>query len=275
MNALVKSSITTVAIFIAALTCLRCASDQAATQQGGDVINEGADDSASSDASLNGTGSQSDAGSKAAEGAAMNNAVEGGSPNNFSSANQGTGNAPANNTALSNNATMGASLNNVPVENTTILDTPTNNLLSQSASPLNQSASTNTNVAPLNGVVPDQGAQSNVASSQADNNLATATGEIPNAAAAQPTDADHAARAAKSPFTNPHMNWPGKGKVKYATRQITRHSSPNGPVVGEFEQGEHPLVYQNGNWAELNDGTFVKGNGLSEKGVGYNKGKAH
>jgi hypothetical protein len=69
------------------------------------------------------------------------------------------------------------------------------------------------------------------------------------------------------------MNWPGKGKVKYVNRQLTRHSSPNGPVVGEFEQGEHPLIYQNGNWAELHDGSFVKGNGLSEKGVGYNKRK--
>jgi hypothetical protein len=57
------------------------------------------------------------------------------------------------------------------------------------------------------------------------------------------------------------------------THQITRHATANGPVIGEFVQGEHPLVFQNGNWAELNDGSFVKGNGLSEKGVGYKKSK--
>ena len=72
-------------------------------------------------------------------------------------------------------------------------------------------------------------------------------------------------------MTNPQMNWPGRGKVKYVTRHATKHSSPNGPVVGEMATGEHPLIYQNGNWVELSNGTFMKGNSLSEKGVSYER----
>ena len=267
MNAQFKSRISFVAIFCAALVCTRCASDQAATQQDSDVINGAGGDKNSGDPSLNSADGGKKGGKKAAEGASMNNAVDGGASDNFSGANGGSGSAGAG----GNNAALGASLNNVPVENAAIANPAATNLLSNTGTPLNQSAPTDTAAAPLNGVIPQADAKTDLASSQLDKPAAPAA--VP--AMTKPTDADHAARMAASPFTNPQMNWPGKGKVKYATHQLTRHSSPNGPVVGEFEQGEHPLVYQNGNWAELNDGSFVKGNGLSEKGIGYSKGNAH
>jgi hypothetical protein len=270
MKAQFKSGVFIFAILFAALISFRCASDQAASQQDADVINGENGDSGASNASLNGANGAKN-GSNSAAGASMNNAVDGGATNNFSNANSGSENALANGTG--NNAGLGASLNNAPVENLTATNTSASNLLANTGTPMNQSVTTNAAAASLNGAIAEADAKTDLASSLLDANAPAAPVAPP--AAPNPSDGDHAKRAAASPFTNQHMNWPGKGKVKYANRQVTRHSSPNGPVVGEFEQGEHPLVYQNGNWAELNDGTFVKGNGLSDKGVGYNKGKAH
>ena len=248
-------------ITVAATLLSHCASSQQGQQQ--QQADQFAADgefgnTTATNASLN-SGNGSTPGNKAAMGEQMNNAVSGGSTNNFSGSNNGN---------LMSNSALGESLNNVPINNTIAVNNtaaPLNAPINQAATPLNQSATnlaatglnTTNTTAPTNAAVPLN------------------TTAIP----AEPTPAPAAevknsnARADASPFKNPHMNWPGKGKVKYATRSITRHASPNGPVVGEFEQGEHPLVYQNGNWVELHDGSFVKGNGLSDKAVGYSKGK--
>jgi hypothetical protein len=74
-----------------------------------------------------------------------------------------------------------------------------------------------------------------------------------------------------SPFENPQMNWPGRGRVKYITRRETKHATPNGPIVGEYKVGNHPLIYQNGNWIEISNGTYIKGNAASDRPVGYPK----
>ena len=246
----------------------RCASTQQGGDQASDQLDDGTGDSGAVNASLNG-GNGTTPANKSALGEQMNNAVEGGATNNFAGTNGGN----LTNGSNAENASLGAPLNNVPINNPNALITnapPMNLPLNNTAAPLNQGA---TNLAqsgletaepsPANGVTPSNEATA----------AESAVASTPPAPAATSEVTDLNARAAASTFTNPQMNWPGKGKVKYVTRQLTRHSSPNGPVVGEFEQGEHPLVYQNGNWAELNDGSFVKGNGLTEKGVGYKKSK--
>lgn len=260
----------------------KCASEQS-TQQG-DPVEQSAGQQGVQNTSLNAGASSPDS-DAVGNGAAMNNAVDdGGSSGNFAGAN-GAGNnfggngenAPANDTMTNENAALGASLNNVPVESNGALNASPEAALNPSSNPLNAATT------PLNNGVNALGGSNSAANSAAP---AEAVAQAPaNAAATVPAEATPqtvapvasadttSARANASPFSNPHMNWPGKGKVKYVTRALTRHSAPNGPVLGEFEQGEHPLIFQNGNWVELHDGSFVKGNGLSEKAVGYSKGK--
>jgi hypothetical protein len=242
--------------------------------QGEDPVTQGSSQQGSQNASLNG-GPSENGDETAAQGASMNNAVENSGGGNFGNGGNGGediangGNAPINGGSDDSEA-LGASLNNsLPDE--TMTQTSNTGLKGGNASlnggnpqavPLNS-----TNQALNEGNVPTN---QNAALAETPTEGAAAQ---PQATAAQPASGDP--RAAASPFTNPQMNWPGKGKVKYVTRQVTRHSAPNGPVIGEFEKGEHPLIYQNGNWVELHDGSFVKGNGLSDQAVGYGKGKKH
>jgi hypothetical protein len=230
-----------------ALALCHCASSQQGGQQSsGELSEQGFQgQGVASNASLNG------AAAKNAAGGNGNSVAEGGSTNNFAAANSGNGGS---------NAALGESLNNVPIENPAAS--------ASNALPLN--APLNTAATPLNAAATNLAATENTAAT----NTAAPVNTVATETATAPAAQNSSARAEASPFKNPQMNWPGKGKVKYATRHITRHASPNGPVVGEFDQGEHPLVYQNGNWVELNDGSFVKGNGLSDKAVGYSKGKA-
>ena len=253
-----------VALLVTSILTFRCASDSGGGQQAEPVEGAQGQDGQgdkSSNASLNGEGGGNEG---ATQGESMNNAVEGGSSENFGAAKNGNSGSNVENT--SGDAALGESLNNVPLQNPTTSATTSN-------TPLNQTAPL-TETTPLN-------AETTTVMDTPPSNVAPLDPAIPQTtppASNQPASAgagDIAARAAASPFQNPHMNWQGKGKVKYVTRQLTRHSAPNGPVVGEFEQGEHPLIYQNGNWAELNDGSYVKGNALSEKAVGYSKGKAN
>jgi hypothetical protein len=263
-----QSVVLQLVLIMTPMMAIRCASDSAGGEQGEPVEGEAAEqgqseNGAGNNASLNNGGGDE----AAAQGESMNNAVEGGSAENFGTANAG------NNTSAggSGNAALGESMNNLAAEDPVALNQTANPALTQSA-PLNQSAPLTENV-PLNAGLTPVTETTPVNGAPVDPAVPTEAIPPVEQAAATPAAGDSAARAAASPFQNPHMNWPGKGKVKYVTRQLTRHSSPNGPVVGEFEQGEHPLIYQNGNWAELHDGSFVKGNGLSEKGVGYNKRK--
>ena len=251
----------------------KCASEQ--SSQGGDPVEQGAEEQGTANTSLNGGESETTADADAVgNGAAMNNAVDdAASGNNFSAESTGNNefgnnpqNAPLNNTATNENAALGASLNNVPSESNGALNANPSAALNQTANPLNATAT------PLNNGV--NALSGNATETPPTQPTATVPAETTPQTVNPVASSDAAgARAAASPFSNPQMNWPGKGKVKYVTRPLTRHSAPNGPVLGEFEQGEHPLVFQNGNWVELHDGSFVKGNGLSEKAVGYNKGK--
>jgi hypothetical protein len=251
----------------------RCASSDQGGNQLADQLDNGSGNVGGVNTSLNGgNASSSNAtsgnspASNTAAGEHVNNVVEGGSKNNFSGINSGN----ISNSGNASNASLGESINNATSINSaeSSLNAPPVNLpLNSNPVPLN-SSSTNLTQSPLNG------APSNVATTENPSNAAAPASVLePTTIQSTVETNDPKGRAAASPFKNPHMNWPGKGKVKYVTRQLTKHSSPNGPVVGEFEQGEHPLIYQNGNWVELNDGSFVKGNGLSDKGVGYSKRK--
>ena len=267
---------------LVACSVIRCAGDK--SSQGGDPVDQGAQGNVS-DASLNGSPANNSK-EASAEGAAMNNASGSeGSGNNFSGANEaqdGMENASQNGgseTAMDDeNAALGAALNNTSGESnplaspnpaalnsTTALTNPAANALDTGATPLNNSVNALSGQSSTNQATPATNAAA--ASTAAVQPTESSQSAVP--AAADTTSA----RAAASPFTNPQMNWPGKGKVKYVTRNVTRHAAPNGPVVGEFEQGDHPLIFQNGNWVELHDGSFVRGNGLSEKAVGYGKGR--
>lgn len=198
--------------------------------------------------SLNGNNSK-----KAAEGEAMNNAT-----------------APSNNFAGDANA---APPNNAMLGNPGANPTGGNGLVNGGAAevPLNQSAPLGTNnlAAPANGTVPTNAAAPANGAAPTNGTNPTATAATP----AAPAPGITWDRMGSSPMTNPQMNWPGRGKVKYVTRRATKHASPNGPVVGEMETGEHPLVYQDGNWVELSNGTFMKGNSMSDKGVGYERSR--
>jgi len=262
----------------------QCASDQSG-QQGEDPIDQGAGQEDISNTSLNGPNSSDDIG----QGAAMNNAFdEDGGGNNFAGQNGGNnfsnqafsnqggsnngfgnngfnGNAPSNNFAMDEDVAQGGLLNNVPMESDAPLNANPGALLNQSAQALNTT--------PLNNSVNALGTNP-AASGQSANVAETIPAEMtPQTINSDSGSNSVSARAAASPFTNPHMNWPGKGRVKYVTRTLSRHSAPNGPILGEFEQGEHPLIFQNGNWVELHDGSFEKGNGLSEKPVGYRQSR--
>ncbi len=72
-------------------------------------------------------------------------------------------------------------------------------------------------------------------------------------------------------YSNPHMNWPGRGKVKYIRGRSARHAAPGGAVVGQYDKGDHPLVMKEGDWAELSDGTYMPSSELSEQGIGRDK----
>jgi len=263
-------------LLVALLLLSKCSSDKQA--QGEDPVTQGSSQEGSQNASLNG-GPPEDSNESAAQGASMNNAVGNSGNGNFGNSGNGGGNFG---NGGGNIANGGNELGNSGADDTAALGASLNNSLTDESMTPTANAGLNGGNAGLNGGNP-QAVPLN-STSQAVNEGNPATGqnaeltEAPTEAVpvqqqttAQPASGD--ARAAASPFTNPQMNWPGKGKVKYVTRQVTRHSAPNGPVIGEFEQGEHPLIYQNGNWVELHDGSFVKGNGLSDQAVGYGKGK--
>lgn len=239
-------------ILVTALLVAGCSGSE---QQQTEPVNGEANGAPVENSSLNGNAK------KVSEGEGMNNATAKGG-NNFSGANGGNNFSAAN----------GAAVNNAVLNNSGVGGNPLANPTTANAVPLNQSAPLNegaatgltnsalpgTNTAPINGT-----------------NIAPTNSATPPATAAAPTEPAKPTvswdRMNASPMANPQMNWPGRGKVKYVTRRATKHATPNGPVVGEMETGDHPLVYQDGNWVELQNGTFIKGDSMTDKGVGYER----
>lgn len=236
-------------VFLCVLTC-RCASQGGQDQSEEPVDGDALDGQQQENASLNGQTQ----GGQAQQGESMNNAVGG---NNFSG---------ANNFSNSNVAAQNPAANSYSNPFTNPASNPMSVPLNQSA-PINGAANIG-NALPMNNASKVNSATPPSNTAATDTSVALPTASTPATPAAATVNWD---KMKASPFANAQMNWPGRGKVKYITRKATRHASPDGPVVGEFNQGNHPLVYQNGNWVELSNGTFVKGNATSDHPVGYNR----
>ncbi len=56
--------------------------------------------------------------------------------------------------------------------------------------------------------------------------------------------------------------------VKYATQSISVHRSPGGNVVNQLEEGDHPLVVDENDWARTSEGYYIPQSGLSPNPVG-------
>jgi hypothetical protein len=236
------------ALFLALLSITsmlvqNCASSGQGEDQASEPTDEGAD--GLDNASLNANVPKNNA----AAGAAVNNAAAA-SGNNFTGANNG------------------AAINNAVLDNSS-----QNPLANTGGNPLANPASNPTQI-PINNSKPINAPQSNGTNLLAEQNAAAPSNTAAPTNAATTPEASTAPTAQfdrmnASPFTNPQSNWPAKGKVKYITRKVTKHSSKDGPVVGELNVGNHPLIFQNGNWVELSNGTFVKGNATSDTPIGY------
>lgn len=150
---------------------------------------------------------------------------------------------------------------------TPVNTTQTNNLLggANAAAPTNAAA--NAAAPATNGT--------NAAAAAA---LTNATATPPTNTATVPLDATAAAPAAAPAAVpgmkdvvvdNSHTNRPdAKGRVKYVVTTATVHAQPNGPVVGEMATGDHPLIVRESNWAETQDGRYIRATNLSDQGVG-------
>lgn len=246
---------------IAGLVLARCSSEggDEQSQQLQEQVNGANSLNQQENASLNGNQQQGNA----AQGEAMNNAVE----NNFSNANENylNQNATGENEVVVNNFATNPLLN----QSANAEAFPVNQSAPINELPMNNVASMPLNEAPLNAAPFNATTMNSAPLEGAPVNSAAMAAPPPEQTAPAPTANWEKMNA--SPFANPQMNWPGRGKVKYITRKVTRHASPDGPVVGEFNVGNHPLVYQNGNWVELSNGTYVKGNSTSDRPVGYKR----
>lgn len=158
---------------------------------------------------------------------------------NFSTSNQG----------MMNNA-GGENISNDQLANLTDdgLNAPANEA-ALNAVPANAAV---TNAAPLNAVPMNP----------AITNAAPLNAAAPMNAAAAPMDPAAASAVPASPSTG--------GSVKYVSNSGLQVVDQPGSttVVGTLEQGDHPVVSDNGEWARLPDGKFVSSKGLTDKGVG-------
>jgi hypothetical protein len=87
------------------------------------------------------------------------------------------------------------------------------------------------------------------------------TGQSANEIPAEPLDP---AAMPAAPAAAPS----GNGMVKYAPGPVEVFDQPNGKMIGQFQTGDHPLVYEDNGWSRTADGRFVNQNALTNKGVG-------
>jgi hypothetical protein len=60
----------------------------------------------------------------------------------------------------------------------------------------------------------------------------------------------------------------GNGVVKYVRSPTSIVDQPGGASVGTLEQGDHPLVWDDGQFAKLPNGKMVPSSSLSDQGIG-------
>lgn len=72
-----------------------------------------------------------------------------------------------------------------------------------------------------------------------------------------------------SPVSRNGATVSGNGQVRYVMGSGTKmYESPQGQVVKSLEQGDHPLVSEEGEWARTSDGFYVPSSSLSAKPIG-------
>jgi hypothetical protein len=60
----------------------------------------------------------------------------------------------------------------------------------------------------------------------------------------------------------------GAGMVKYVRATTTVLDQVGGTAVATFEQGDHPVVWDDGQYAKLSDGKVLPSTSLSDRGIG-------
>lgn len=64
----------------------------------------------------------------------------------------------------------------------------------------------------------------------------------------------------------------GSGRVRYVMAGGTKmYEKPQGQVIKSLEQGDHPLVSEEGEWARTSDGFYIPSGSLTAQPVGRNK----
>lgn len=61
------------------------------------------------------------------------------------------------------------------------------------------------------------------------------------------------------------------GRVKYVVSRSNLYNQPDGQAVSSLEQGDHPLVFDEGVWNRTSDGYYVPTRDLTERPIGRSK----
>ncbi len=70
------------------------------------------------------------------------------------------------------------------------------------------------------------------------------------------------------------LNTPSSGGVvRYITADVSGRNQPNQSAssVAQYEKGDHPLVWEEGEWVKTDRGVYVPKTAISQKAVGRNK----
>jgi hypothetical protein len=86
---------------------------------------------------------------------------------------------------------------------------------------------------------------------------------------------DNAAAEPLEPVATSSVPVDPNGRVKYVMAGgSTMHDQPEGSIIKDLEQGDHPLVFNEGEWARTSDGFYVPSMTLSQDPIPRRKTKA-
>lgn len=192
----------------------------------------------------------------------FNNLFNNGANSGIAGVNAGATNAAVNGaadaTALNSESTNAAALtSNTEVTNTTseVLDAAVNSTDDTADSELINAAMATT---PVNGGI--------VATDGTATNGAAVNGAAVNATAS-------VANAATTPVTNSATPAAGdRGKVRYVFNVADIFANPgNAAPIGQLERGDHPVVWDQGEFSKMGEGKFVPSKQLTDEPVGRDR----
>ena len=64
------------------------------------------------------------------------------------------------------------------------------------------------------------------------------------------------------------------GLVKYVLSASSLYDKPDGNKIGNLEKGDHPLVFQDGEWSRTSDGYYIPDGDLTPRPVGRNRARS-